>query len=167
MTCSAAIKAYYKYTCYWWSIVISRSLTHSTIWVHPFKKQPLWPVAHTVCDRLMNWNDVAPEVALLLVILLPLARLCLNSLKWQRGVRCKPQQEEPDLHMCISYTTLCIRYKSLTPAALYCVCSSWQESGHFTSTVCALEGAVFCSFILFTDGDMILHYQLAVSPSHS
>lgn len=53
MTCSAVIEASYKYNVL--SVEYSIPLlTHSTIWVHPLKKQLLWAIAHTVCDRLMN-----------------------------------------------------------------------------------------------------------------
>lgn len=48
--------------------------------------------------------------------------------------------------MCISYTTLCILYKSMTHTALYFVCSASHAGGKvaivfFSNTVCAIEGA--------------------------
>lgn len=69
--------------------------------------------------------------------------------------------------MCISYTTLCILYKSTTCCLVPCVLhlSCWRESGHsffFSSTGCVLEGAVYClcSLILFTGDNAILRCHL-------
>lgn len=130
-------------------------LTHSTIWVHPRFKNSYGGQLHI--QYVISWDDVAPEVALLL-------QLVLYSLQYFQALWSENRASDVSptrsnlIYICAYHTQDCAYYKSRTHTALYRMCSDshtgWR-SGH---------SSVLCFCFAFFSYSMCLMWNLLPMP---